>query len=215
MINVIVVDDHKIFMDGFKMVIESIKDVKLIGQAFNGKEFIDLIKKKKADVVFMDINMPVMNGVNATKEALKYQPDMKIIALTAYGDIDYINKMLMAGVEGYMLKDADYEEVEEAIHSVMAGKNYFSKEVLVTLTKNSLAERDNKKRKKEFPHLSGREMEVLQLMCKGFSKKEIAQKLFISERTVEKHKENLMQKTNTKSSVNLVIYAIKNKIVKL
>lgn len=212
---VIIVDDHKIFRDGFKMVIDSIDQVQFVGEATNGKEFLDLIKSVKADVVFMDVNMPVVDGAEATQEALKIQPDLKIIAITSYDSTEYVNKMLFAGVEGYLLKDADYEEIEEAIQQVVAGRNYFSKQILVNLTKNTIREKEEKTRKKGLPNLSPRETEVLDLVCKGLSKTDIAGRLFISERTVEKHKENLMAKTGTKSTVNLVLFSIKNKLVNI
>ncbi len=213
--SVIIVDDHKIFRDGFRLVLSTMDNVELVDEASTGKEFLEIIKKKKVDIVFMDINLPVMDGITATQEALKMFPDMKIIALTGYDGVEYVNKMLYAGVEGYLLKDADYDEIHEAIESVMTGKNYFSKKILVTLTKNTITKKQEEKQKANMPKLTRRELEIIGMMCKGNSKREIAEKLFISERTVEKHKENLMMKTNTNNSVSLVIFALRNKLAEI
>jgi len=211
-----IVDDHKIFRDGFKMVLSSIDNVEITCEASNGQEFLDLLDKgAKPELVFMDINMPVLDGFETSEQALKKQPGLKIIALTSFDGIDYINKMLYAGVEGYLLKDADYEEIEEAINNVMTGQNYFSKKILVNLTKNTIKKNEEDKKKLDLPKLSRRELEVLKMLCKGYTKIDIAEKLFISDRTVEKHKENLMHKTKTKSTVNLVIFALKHKIADL
>jgi DNA-binding NarL/FixJ family response regulator len=215
MYKVAIVDDHKIYRDGFKLLVDSINSVDSVEEATNGKEFLELIKKKKIDVVFMDVKMPVLNGIEATQKALKMQPDLSIIALSSYENTEYINKMLFAGVEGYILKDADYEEIEEAINQVSSGHNYFSKKILVTLTRNTLKKQQDFEKKKNMPKITRREKEVLDLVSKGMSKTEIADKLFISVRTVEKHKENLMSKTGTRSTVNLIIFAIKNAIVEL
>ncbi len=210
-----IVDDHKIFRDGFKMVLDSFEFVDTVMEATNGNEFLELIKKEKPDVVFMDINMPVMNGIESTEKGLKKDPKMKIIALTSYDYIEYINKILHAGVVGYMLKDADYDEIGKAIKEVMAGKNYFSQKILDKLTKDTVRKSEEEKIKQKMPRLTKRENEILKLICKGYSKTEIAEKLFISERTVEKHKENIMTKTDTNSTINLVLFAIKNNLAKV
>lgn len=213
--SVVIVDDHKIFREGFKMVLNSFDNVSSIDEAANGKEFLDLLNTKNPDVVFMDINIPLIDGIITTQEALKIKPDLKIIALSTYDGVEYVNKMLYAGVEGYLLKDAEYEEIKEAIDMVMEGKNFFSKKILINLSHNALVKRQEDKKKQNLPKLTKREAEIIQLLCKGFSKKEMAQKLFISERTVEKHKENLMIKTGTNNSVSLVIYALRNKLAEI
>jgi DNA-binding NarL/FixJ family response regulator len=212
---VMIVDDHKIFRDGFKLVLNTLDNVQFVGEAATGKEFLELLRTTKADVVFMDINLPVMDGIAATQEALKLQPDLKIIAISSYDGIEYVNKMLYAGVEGYLLKDSEYDEIKDAIESVMTGRNYFSKKILVLLTKNTITRKQEEKEKTNLPRLTKRELEIVGLMCKGFNKKEIAERLYISERTVEKHKENLMMKTGTNNSVSLVVFALRNKFAEV
>ncbi len=210
-----IVDDHKIFREGFKLVLKSIGLVKQVHEASGGKELLEILSKEKVDLVFMDINMPGIDGVEATQKALQLYPGIKIIAISAYDSTDYVNKMIHAGVEGYLLKDADYEEVEEAIKNVMNDKNYFSQKILINITKSSISKRDDNRKKSDLPHLTDRETQVVKMLCKGEGKREIAAKLFISERTVEKHKENLLMKTGVNNSVNLVIYALKHKIAEL
>jgi DNA-binding NarL/FixJ family response regulator len=212
---VIIVDDHTIFREGFKLVLDTIAGVKVVGEAANGRELLSLMEHNKPDLVFMDINMPLLNGVEATKKALKINPEIKIIALSSFDDIDSINNMLYAGVEGYLVKDADYTEIEKAIDDVMSGKNFFSNSILVKLTVGATKKKDEAQKKESLPELTKREQEILQLLCKGSSKSEIADKLHISERTVEKHKENLLSKTGTNNTVNLVLFALKHKMAEL
>ncbi len=210
--NIFLVDDHKIFRDGFKLLLKSINDIGTIDEAANGQEFLEKIENKKPDVVFMDVVMPVMDGAEATKKALKKYPGLKIIALSGYDNDDIMNKMIYAGVEGYITKDTDASEIQEAIKQVMDGNNYFSNHILIKLTKNTMKKKTEEKRLKNLPRLTRRELEILGLLCKGLTKWDIASQLDISERTVEKHKENLMTKTETKSTVNLILFALKNKI---
>ncbi|MFW5886397.1 MAG: response regulator [Bacteroidota bacterium] len=212
-LKICIVDDHPIFREGFKTVIKSIRKEDQVDEASNGQEFLSKLEKENYNLVFMDINMPIMDGLEATQKAMEKKKSLKIMALTSYEGIEYIDKMLYAGVEGYLLKDASYEEIKKAIEKIIQGENYFSEKILLKLSKRAIVKRDEEKKKAELPGLSKREIEVLELICQGYSRMEIADKLFISERTVDKHKENLQVKTNTKNSVNLVLYSIKNKIV--
>ncbi len=210
---VMIVDDHSIFREGFKLIMKYVKNAELIGEATNGEEFLDMLQKNKPDIVFMDINMPRLDGFGATEKALELFPDLRIIAITSADSIEHVNRMLNAGVAGYMLKDAEYTEVEQAIASVMSDRNFFSPQILVALTQTTMNRHDEEKKKEALPKFTEREFEVLEYLCNGLSKKEIAEKMFLSERTIEKYKEKLMSKTNTNSSVSLVVYAMKNKIV--
>ncbi len=210
--NICIVDDHKIFRDGLKLLLKSVDIIGSIDEAANGQEFLEKIENKKPDFVFMDVVMPVMDGAAATKKALKMYPDLKIIALTSYDDEVSLNKMIYAGIAGYLLKDTNAKEIQEAINQVMAGNNYFSSPVLVKLTKITMNKKSEEKRLRNVPYLTRREKEILNLLCKGLSKWDIGSELGISERTVEKHKENLMNKTKTKSTVNLILFAIKYKL---
>ncbi|WP_421919313.1 response regulator transcription factor [Marinifilum sp.] len=212
-IKIILVDDHKIFRDGFRMLLQSFKFVEIIAEASNGSEFLSLLKDHMVDIVFMDINMPKIDGVEASQKALEINPNLKIIALTTFLDNDYLEKMLMAGVEGYMLKSAEIEEFEKAIVKVYEGGNYFSDEIVSLLSDKLYLLRKKKKQRAELPEFTEREKEVLELICKGFGNKQIAEATFLSTKTIEKHKSSLFQKTGTYNTVNLVIYAFKHQIV--
>jgi DNA-binding NarL/FixJ family response regulator len=208
---IIVVDDHEVFRMGLKLLLGMINGVIVIGEAANGKEFLDICEKQEPDLVFMDINMPVLDGINATERALKKYPDLKIIALTTFGDSDTFDRMIFAGVEGFMLKNSGFNDFKSAIEKVMKGGNYFSEELLMNFTKNIIASKI--KEKEKLPELTRREKEILKLICAGHSNQKIGEELFISSRTVEKHKTNLLCKTETSNTVNLILYAIKHKIV--
>ncbi|MBN2596116.1 MAG: response regulator transcription factor [Marinifilaceae bacterium] len=212
-IKVILVDDHKIFRDGFRLLLQSFPYIDVIDEASNGLELLKVLEVKIPDIIFMDINMPHIDGVEASKRALKNYPDLKIIALTTFLDDDYLEQMLMAGVEAYMLKSADIEEFEKAILKVYSGGNYFSAEIVTLLSDKLNILRSRKVQQKELPVFTDREKEILELICKGFGNKEIAEKTFISPKTVEKHKSSLFQKTGALNTVNLVIYSFKHQIV--
>lgn len=210
--NLVIVDDHTLFRKGLKALIDVVSNITVVGEASNGKEFLKIISNKMPDLVLMDINMPVMNGFEATKSAVEMYPDIKIVALSMHGDEQYYYKMVEAGVKGFLLKDADSDELENALQEVLDGKNYFSQELLKNIIfKNNEGseERDDDNSIK----ISEREKEVLKLICAGLSTHEIASKLYISKRTVDRHRENLLLKTETHNSVSLVMHAIKNKLI--
>ncbi|RXQ95782.1 response regulator transcription factor [Ancylomarina salipaludis] len=212
-IKIVLVDDHKIFRDGFRLLLQSFPYVEIIGEASNGQEFLDLLKIQVPEIVFMDINMPQVDGVEASRRAVEQFPDIKIIALTTFLDEDYLEQMLMAGVEAYMLKNSELDEFEKAIMKVHTGGNYFSGEIVSLLSDKLNRFRKRKKEQAVLPVFTEREKEIIDLICKGYGNKEIAEKTFLSTKTVEKHKSSLFQKTNTFNTVNLVIYAFKNQIV--
>ena len=214
-IKIVLVDDHKIFRDGFRLLLQSFPYVEIIGEASNGQEFLDLLKIKVPEIVFMDINMPHVDGVEASRRAVEQFPDIKIIALTTFLDEDYLEKMLVAGVEAYMLKNSELDEFEKAIMKVHNGGNYFSDEIVSLLSDKLHRFKKRKKEQSVLPVFTEREKEIIDLICKGYGNKEIAEKTFLSPKTVEKHKSNLFQKTNTLNTVNLVIYAFKNQLVNL
>jgi len=210
---IIIVDDHTLFRNGLHILLNNIKNYKVVEEAANGKEFIDILDKgTEVDLVLLDINMPVMDGIEAAKIALSKRPDLKIITLSMYGEEDYYYKMVDAGVKGFLLKNSDMNEVKTALETVYDGGNYFSSELLQNLVTNL---RTNKEKKKPENELSEREVEVLILICQGFNNQEIADQLFISKRTVDKHRANIMEKSQCKNTAQLVMYAIKNKMVEL
>jgi DNA-binding NarL/FixJ family response regulator len=213
--NIIIVDDHKIFRDGLILLLNNFDFVSVVGQASNGEEFLELIDEVVPDIALMDINMPKMNGIEATKQALKKYPEIKIIALTSFADDEYIEQMISAGVEGYMLKRSDIEDFEKAIKKVAKGGSYFSSEIIKVISRNLHKDKERKSREQKLTKLTSREKQILHLICKGLNNEQIAESIYLSPKTVEKHKSNLFQKTETFNTVNLVIYAFKNQLISL
>jgi DNA-binding NarL/FixJ family response regulator len=210
-ITVIIVDDHQLFREGLKLLLNINPSIGSIYQASNGAEFLELLETSVPDIVLMDIDMPKMDGIEATKKALEKFPELKIIALSMYGDDDYYIRMIEAGAKGFIVKNSDIEIVEKAISKVMEGENYFASDVMAALVKH-LNQQKNEESKCE---LSEREAEILYFICKGLSNQEIAESLFLSKRTVDKHRENILSKTNTKNTAGLVLYAIKHRIIQI
>jgi len=210
---IIIVDDHLIFRQGLKSLftIENIATV--IGEASNGNEFIDLLSTLKPDLVLMDIDMPHMNGMEATQKALELMPEIKIIAFTMFGDEEYYYKMVELGVRGFILKSSGIAELEKAIEDVMNGESYFSNELLRKIINN--LGRKHTAKQSSASKFTAREMDVLQHICQGLTNDEIARKLFISSKTVKSHRSNLLEKTNCKNTPALIIYALKNEIIRL
>lgn len=211
--NLMIVDDHKIFRDGLKLLLSHFPFVDKIWEAADGQEFLGKLEKVKPDIVMMDINMPVMGGIEATIEALDRYPDLRIIVLTTFHDEDYVEQMMLAGVEGYMLKRSTPEEFEKALVKVHNGGNYFSDEIIQVVMTNLNRMRTEKDRKSGLPLLTAREKEVLELICEGYNNDQIAELLHLSPKTVEKYKSSLFQKTDNNNTVNLIIYAFRHKLV--
>jgi len=209
-IKIIIVDDHEIFRNGLKMVLGKLKYPQIVAEAANGQEFMDIIRIIPTDIVLMDIEMPVMNGIDATLSAIKELPDLKVIALTMFNDDDYIQSMMDAGVRGFLIKNVSKETLDRAIKTVYMGGNYYSEELFHFFTKQIGKEEASVKT--DFK-LTRREKEILQLLAEGLSNKQIADLLFVSERTIVGHKSNLLLKTGCKSTISLLSYAIKNKLV--
>ena len=211
--DIIIVDDHLIFRQGLKSLVTFENIATVIGEASNGIEFIELLSHLKPDLVLMDIDMPHMNGMEATQKALKLMPDLKIVAFSMFSDEEYYYKMIDIGVKGFILKTSGISELEKAIQEVMMGESYFSNELLRKIISNFGHKSTNKKT--ENLSLTVREIEVLQLICLGMNNSEIAEKLFISAKTVKTHRSNLLEKTKSKNTPGLILYAVKNKIVEL
>lgn len=211
--DIILVDDHTLFRNGLKILLSSTSAFRVVGEASNGVELLTLLESVMPDVVLLDIAMPEMDGIEVAERALKLYPDLKIITLSMYGEEDYYFKMVELGVKGFMLKNSDISEVCSAISAVLEGGTYFSQELLFNLISNLKTTGDVPK--DDDSALSVRELEILLLICKGNSNQEIADTLFISKRTVDKHRSNILEKTRCKNTANLVVYAIKNKLVEI
>ena len=207
-IKIFLVDDHNLFREGLRFLLSGNELISEIYEAENGKELLKKVLDVKPDIILMDIEMPEMNGIEATKETLKIFPEAKIIALSMYANENFYSEMIDAGAKGFLLKNSKFEDVQKAIADVNKGKNYFSPEIMEAIIKNLNKKQQNKKNSE----LTEREIEVLYNICKGMSNNKIANFLFISKRTVDKHRENILLKTQSKNTAGLVIYAIKNKI---
>ena len=213
-IKITLTDDHDLFREGLKFILSQYKGIEIIDEVANGKDLLKSLDTQLPDIVLMDIAMPEMNGVETTKKVLDKYPDLKIIALSMFDDQSYYCQMIHAGAYGFIVKNSNGAELYKAIKEVMSGKNYFSTTLLKSIILNMS---DNEKFQSEDNKslLTKRESEILQLLCNGLTSSEIAKKLFISKKTVEGHKYNLFSKTGKKNTVNLVMYAVKNKLVEV
>jgi len=210
--DIIIVDDHLIFRQGLKSILSSQNVANVIGEASNGIEFIDLLSQLTPDLVLMDIDMPHMDGFDTTVMAIEKNPDLKIIALSMFSNEEFYYKMLDRGVKGFILKTCGINELENAILNVMRGDSYFSNELLRKIINNIGRSSDVKLVTAQ--KLTNREIEVLQQICLGLTNEEIAVNLDISPLTIKSHRSNLLEKTFCRNTPALILYAIKNKIVK-
>jgi DNA-binding NarL/FixJ family response regulator len=199
------VDDHDLFREGLKFLLSEWDLIEEIYEAENGQQFIESLRQRPVDLVLLDIEMPVMNGMEAAKLAREIDPELKIIALSMYSDENYYTSMIESGADGFLLKNSKFATVKRAIEEVAGGKNYFSQEIVQLLVRH-LNKQDVAK---DNPVITDREMEILGLICRGHSNIEIAEALQISKRTVDKHRQNLLDKTQSRNTVALVLYAIK------
>jgi DNA-binding NarL/FixJ family response regulator len=211
-INICIVDDHSLFRNGLKLLLSAFPEIDVIFECSNGIEFLKCIDDKHPDVILMDIEMPLMNGIEATRQAIEKYPNLKIITLSMFGEEEYYYKMIDAGAKGFILKNSDIDEVIKAIKAVVQGSTYFSQELLYNVVKNF---REVRKTDQIQLQLSQRELEVLEHICKGLSNQEIAEKLNISKRTVDKHRSNILSKTDTKNTASLVMFAVEHRLVEV
>lgn len=211
---IFLVDDHSLFRNGLRGLLDRCPGYRVVGEAGSGEEFLAQLPGIDADVVFMDIAMPGMNGDAATELALESRPELKIIALSMFGDENYYSRMVEAGAKGFLLKDSEIDDVIAAIEAVRHGSSYFSATLLSSLTER-LRTREREDDASSDELLSTREAEILVEVCRGLSNQEIADKLFISKRTVDKHRANILEKTGCKNTASLVVYAIRHGFVEI
>jgi DNA-binding NarL/FixJ family response regulator len=210
-IRIVIADDHQLFRNGLMILLSAFPDFEVVAEASNGEEFLKILENTQADIALMDINMPEMDGIDATRKGLKLYPDINIIALSMYGEEEYYYKMVDAGAKGFLLKDSDISEVRDAILTVRKGGSYFSQELLYHVIQK-IKHRESETKS---ANLSKREKEILLKICEGLSNQQIAESLFISKRTVDKHRANLLGKTNSKNTASLILFAIKNKLIEI
>ncbi len=216
MIRIALVDDHSLFRRGMKMLLSSQADFEVVVEAGSGEEFLQAQAESKVDLVFMDYSMPGINGAETTERALAIDPELKVISLSMFGDNAYYSKMVESGAKGFLLKDSEFDEVLLAVRTVCDGGTYFSPQLMESISfamttepysvGGEIAEEDR---------LSEREVEILVGICQGLSTQEIADKLYISKRTVDKHRANILEKSGSKNTASLVVYAIKHGLVQI
>jgi DNA-binding NarL/FixJ family response regulator len=213
---IVIADDHPLFREGLHLIVEKLKIGQVIAEAENGFELIKLLETLQPDVVLMDIDMPVMNGIEATEKALEMHPGLKILVFSMYNEKKYYSQILKVGAKGMVLKTAGKKEFETAIRIVANGGSHFSSEFVEKM----IADEDLTKKRGHVNHevaikLTPRETDILRCLCSGFSALEIADKLCISIKTVEHYRSKLLDKAGVKNTVGLVLFAIKNNLVTL
>lgn len=202
----ILVDDQSIFLDGIESLLERMPEVVLIGKASNGRDALDLVDAHKPDLVLMDINMPGMDGIEASKRMRKTSPDTKVIVLSMYGHREFVLELLDSGVGGYLLKTTNKEELMTAIRTVAAGKQYIAAELRAMAAQaDRNADRDGETK---YGPLTTREMQIVKLILKEHTTQEIAERLFLSIPTVETHRRNIFHKLDCRNIAGLVKYAM-------
>jgi DNA-binding NarL/FixJ family response regulator len=208
-ISVVVADDHEIFRQGFKAMISRYDELEVIGEAENGKELLELITNLQPDLAFVDIKMPVMDGIDATREITTLETGTRVIALSMFSDDVYVVDMLQAGASGYVLKNAHYEELVKASRVVMNGGHYFCSDAAEKIQAFLKIHAVNSLNKVQGPLLTEREIEIIKLICEQLTSKEIASALGLSQRTVDTYRDVIQRKTKSKNMAGIVLYAVK------
>ncbi len=203
-IRIAIIDDHDLFREGIRLVVGQIENFEVIFDTSNGNLFLEFLQNSFPDVVLMDISMPIIDGVETTRKAVELRPNLNVIALTMFSDMTHYTQMINAGVKGFILKKSNKFELQQAINAVLSGGNYFSQEILQKMAFQSV----------HFSagcnQLTHRELDIINLVCKGLTSQEIADKLFISQKTVEVHRTNIFRKTDVRNIGELIVWAIKN-----
>ena len=212
-IKILVADDHEIVRYGICSVLATADDIEVVGESSTGAQTVEMFKKLKPDVSIIDITMPDMNGIETTREIHKLDPKAKILILTMHLNEEYLSQTLKSGAMGYMLKNSDKKELLEAIRKVYRGRQVFSEPISKLMAEKYVRITREQEKQEDKVHITNREKEILRLIVDGYTSHEIAQLLFISPRTVDTHRANLMQKLDIKNTAGLVRYAMENHLV--
>ena len=212
-VTILIADDHDIVRAGLKSLLERQEDIEIIGEASGGRQAVALAEQLNPSVVVMDIAMPQLNGIDAAAQILRRNPEVKIIILSMYGDEEFLVRALAAGVKGYLLKDDVQADLLRAVRAVAGGRSFFSPAIAQTLAEDYVRQLQKKGLQDSYELLSEREREILQLLAEGKSNKEVATLLNVSPYTVETHRTHLMQKLNLHNTAEIVLYAVRKKIV--
>lgn len=214
MIRILVADDHAMFVDGIESILKNEKDITVIGRCYDGKSVLDFVKEDEPDIILLDINLPDMTGIEVSKNVLSNHPNVKILAISMFNEESFVTEILNNGAQGYILKNTGREELLKAIHTICDGQTYFSNDVTNTIMKGLMKQRkESSKKTSFFPKISRREKEVLTLIMQEHTTQEIADKLFISLKTVESHRSNLLNKLNARNTAGLVRITLENKLL--
>lgn len=211
-ISIVIADDHSMIREGLKQLLELEGDIKVVGEAGDGKQCLEVVRRKKPDVLLLDINMPEMNGLQVLEELKMQKMDVKVLILTIHNEIEYLLKAVDIGIKGYVLKDSESSLLKKAIYQVYKG-DMFIQPALAPLLRQSLAKK--KKGEKDQNALTKREIQVLKLLAEGMYNREIGEQLFISEKTVKNHVSSIFKKINVTDRTQAAVYAIKNNIVEI
>ena len=209
-IQLLIADDHQMLLDGIKALLRDAENIAVVGEASNGSDVIAFVEKQPVDVILMDINMPVMNGIETTAYIAKHFPAIRVIALTMHSERSFISRILKAGAAGYVLKNTGKQELLSAIQRVAAGETYFSNEVASLMMEQYMPQSSPRRTGSEpsIHELTKREIEILRLIAQELTNNEIAERLFISTYTVETHRKNLIRKIGVKNTAGLVKFAL-------
>ncbi len=212
-IKYVIADDHAIFRQGLRYALADDHQLKLVGEAENGNALLEIIKRQEPDVILLDIKMPGMDGIEAASKIHEQYPNIKLLMLTTYDDEHFILHLLELGINGYLLKNSDPNEIKRAIHTVVDNDYYFNNMVSTTMLRNMNSRKAGTGL--NAIKLNDREIEILKLICQEMKTSEIAAQIFLSPRTVEGIRTNLIDKLGVKNTAGLVLYALKNNIVNL
>lgn len=213
-VNIIIADDHQIVRDGVRSLLEGEPDITVAGEAEDGEDVLNLLKSVPADIVVMDINMPRMDGISCTRIISRDFPETRVLALTMLMEDQHVKAMIHAGASGYIMKNSGKEELLTAIRRIMEGKHYFSDEATNAIMLDLLQPSGNKTNDEgEKIPLTDREIEILRLIAQELTNEEIGKKLFISRRTVDAHRRNLLEKTGSRNTAGLIKFAVKHNLI--
>jgi two-component system response regulator NreC len=212
-IRVLLADDHGVVRKGLRFLLESEGDIEVVGESSDGRQAVQDAETLRPDVIVMDIAMPRLNGIEATSQIVKRSPDSSVIVLSMYSDEEYLVRALTAGAKGYLLKDSAESDLVAAVRSVSGGRPFFSPSIASTLLEDYVRQLQQRGLSDSYDLLSDREKEVLQLLAEGKTNKEVATVLNLSTHTVETHRTHLMQKLNLHNTAEIVLYAVRKKII--
>jgi DNA-binding NarL/FixJ family response regulator len=211
---ILLVDDHQLFRDGIQNLLDQQLDLRVIGTAENGRRALEMVRMHSPDVVIMDVTMPHLNGIDATRRILEAYPDIKVIALSMHSHSRFVEEMLKAGAVGYLLKECAFEDLVRAIHEVLEGRMYLSPTITRVMV-NDFLNPSQKDDVQGLAHLTSKEREILQLISEGYTNEDVAQSLHMSRRTVEKHRSRIMNKLGINNVAELVKFALREGLTKL